>query len=81
MAIEFIRNIPMPGKFNTLEDAQRYIESLASLLSRWNIDVVVPTPVVDARLAAVSNSGDATTDGLIDAVRDVIISHKLGASS
>jgi hypothetical protein len=42
---------------------------------------VLSTRVVDARLADTPNSGDATTDGLIDALRDLIISHGLGASS
>jgi hypothetical protein len=42
---------------------------------------VVGPRVVDARLADTPNSGDATTDGLIDALRDLILSHGLGASS
>lgn len=42
---------------------------------------VVGARVVDARLSATPNSGDATTDGLIDALRDLVLSHGLGASS
>jgi hypothetical protein len=42
---------------------------------------VVGNRVVDARLADTPNSGNATTDGLIDALRDLILSHGLGASS
>jgi hypothetical protein len=42
---------------------------------------VVGNRVVDARLANTPNSGDADTDNLIDALRDLIISHGLGASS
>jgi hypothetical protein len=42
---------------------------------------VVGSRVVDARASAVANSGDATTDGLIDALRDAMISHGLIAAS
>ncbi len=42
---------------------------------------VVGPRVIDARASAVANSGDATTDGLIDALRDAMISHGLIAAS
>ena len=42
---------------------------------------VVSNRVIDARLADTPNSGDATTDGLIDALRDLVLSHGLGAAA
>ena len=42
---------------------------------------VVGARVVDARADDVANSGDATTDGLIDALRDCLLSHGLLAAS
>jgi hypothetical protein len=42
---------------------------------------VVGARVVDARLSDTPNSGDATTDGLIDALRDLVLSHGLGAAA
>ena len=42
---------------------------------------VLSNRVIDARAADVANSGDATTDGLIDALRDAMIAHGLIAAS
>lgn len=42
---------------------------------------VLSNRVIDARCADVANSGDATTDGLIDALRDAMIAHGLIAAS
>lgn len=42
---------------------------------------VVGARVVDARCDDVANSGDATTDGLIDALRDAMITHGLIAAA
>lgn len=42
---------------------------------------VVGARVVDARADDVANSGDATTDGLIDALRDAMITHGLIAAA
>ncbi len=42
---------------------------------------VLSNRVIDARCADVANSGDATTDGLIDALRDAMIAHGLLASA
>ncbi|KKK79168.1 hypothetical protein LCGC14_2836240, partial [marine sediment metagenome] len=42
---------------------------------------VVGTRVVDARCDDAINSGDATTDGVIDALRDAMISHGLISAS
>jgi len=42
---------------------------------------VVSNRVIDARIDDVINSGDATTDGVIDALRDIIIAHGLGAAA
>jgi hypothetical protein len=42
---------------------------------------VVGPRVVDARADDVANSGDATTDGLIDALRDAMIAHGLIAAA
>lgn len=42
---------------------------------------VVGARVVDARADDVANSGDATTDGLIDALRDAMIAHGLIAAA
>ncbi|KKN10585.1 hypothetical protein LCGC14_1035240, partial [marine sediment metagenome] len=42
---------------------------------------VVGTRVVDARCDDAINSGDATTDGVIDALRDAMIAHGLIAAA
>jgi len=42
---------------------------------------VLSNRVIDARAANVANSGDATTDGLIDALRDAMIAHGLIAAA
>ena len=42
---------------------------------------VVGPRVIDARADDVANSGDATTDGLIDALRDAMIAHGLIAAA
>jgi hypothetical protein len=42
---------------------------------------VVGARVVDARIADTPNSGDGTTDGLIDAMRDAMIAHGLMAAA
>ncbi len=42
---------------------------------------VLSNRVIDARCADVANSGDATTDGLIDALRDAMIAHGLVAAA
>lgn len=42
---------------------------------------VLSNRVIDARCADVANSGDATTDGLIDALRDAMIAHGLIAAA
>lgn len=42
---------------------------------------VVGARVIDARASAVANSGDGTTDGLIDALRDAMIAHGLLAAA
>jgi hypothetical protein len=42
---------------------------------------VVSSRVVDARIDDVINSGDVTTDGVIDALRDAMIAHGLIAAS
>ncbi len=42
---------------------------------------VLSNRVIDARCADVANSGDATTDGLIDALRDALVAHGLIAAS
>lgn len=42
---------------------------------------VVGARVVDARIDDAINSGDATTDGVIDAIRDALIAHGLIAAS
>jgi hypothetical protein len=42
---------------------------------------VVSSRVIDARLNNTPNSGNATTDDLIDALRDLVLSHGLGAAS
>jgi glycine cleavage system H lipoate-binding protein len=45
-----------------------------------SVQVVGPR-VIDERADDVANSGDATTDGLIDALRDAMIAHGLLAAS
>jgi hypothetical protein len=45
-----------------------------------DVQVIGPR-VIDARASAVANSGDATTDGLIDALRDAMIAHGLIAAA
>lgn len=42
---------------------------------------VLSNRVIDARCADVANSGDATTDGLIDALRDALVAHGLIAAA
>lgn len=42
---------------------------------------VLSNRVIDARCADVANSGDATTDGLIDALRDAMVAHGLIAAA
>jgi len=42
---------------------------------------VVTNRVIDARIDDAINSGDATTDGVIDAIRDALISHGLIAAA
>jgi hypothetical protein len=42
---------------------------------------VVGARIIDARADDVANSGDATTDGLIDALRDAMIAHGLIAAA
>ena len=42
---------------------------------------VLSNRVIDARCADAANSGDATTDGLIDALRDAMIAHGLIAAA
>ena len=42
---------------------------------------VVSNRVIDARIADAINSGDATTDGVIDALRDAMITHGLIAAA
>jgi hypothetical protein len=45
------------------------------------VNKVLGSRVVDARLADVPNSGDATTDGVIAALQSVILTHGLGAAA
>jgi hypothetical protein len=42
---------------------------------------VVSNRVIDARCDDAINSGDATTDGVIDALRDCLITHGLIAAA
>lgn len=42
---------------------------------------VVTARIIDARIDDAINSGDLTTDGVIDALRDIVIAHGLGAAS
>ena len=44
-------------------------------------ELVLQNRKVDSRLSATPNTGDTTTDGLIDAVRDVITHHGLGKNA
>jgi hypothetical protein len=46
---------------------------------RINAVQVVGARVIDARIDDAINSGDATTDGVIDAMRDAMIAHGLMA--
>ena len=48
---------------------------------RVNTTQVVGVRVIDARIDDVINSGDATTDGVIDAIRDALITHGLVAAA
>jgi hypothetical protein len=59
------------------------ITSIVNLTESLEVDgvKVVGNRVVDARADDVANSGDATTDGLIDALRDAMIAHGLIAAS
>ncbi|KKN71434.1 hypothetical protein LCGC14_0420130, partial [marine sediment metagenome] len=50
------------------------IDNVNSILD-VNSAQVVGTRVVDARIDDAINSGDATTDGVIDAIRDALIAH------
>ncbi len=50
------------------------IDNVGSILD-VNSAQVVGTRVVDARIDDAINSGDATTDGVIDAIRDALIAH------
>ncbi|KKM98747.1 hypothetical protein LCGC14_1154930, partial [marine sediment metagenome] len=56
------------------------IDNVNSILD-VNSAQVVGTRVVDARCDDAINSGDATTDGVIDALRDAMITHGLLAAA
>ncbi len=42
---------------------------------------VLGAQVVDARIDDAINSGDATTDGVIDAIRDALVTHGICAAA
>jgi len=46
-----------------------------------NATQVVGARVIDARIDDIPNSGDTTTDGIIDAIQDALIAHGLAAAA
>ena len=63
-----------------LDANSQNIDNVNSILD-VNSAQVVGTRVVDARCDDAINSGDATTDGVIDALRDAMITHGLIAAA
>lgn len=57
------------------------VDIVSGKVLKVNNTQVVGARVVDARCADVANSGDATTDGLIDSLRDAMIAHGLISAS
>lgn len=64
-------------------DGILYADSTVDTSDVYKVDgvQVVSNRVIDARADDVANSGDATTDGLIDALRDAMITHGLIAAA
>jgi hypothetical protein len=80
--------IRLYGKDYAAADARLYIQSeLGNPIVLGNNEVqiggakVLGARVIDNRIDDTLNSGDATTDGVIDAIRDCLISHGLIAAA
>ncbi|KKN72880.1 hypothetical protein LCGC14_0405840 [marine sediment metagenome] len=76
-ALELTSGLTLGG---ALDANSQNIDNVNSILD-VNSAQVVGTRVVDARCDDAINSGDATTDGVIDALRDAMISHGLIAAA
>ena len=81
----YIASAPTEGATNAAIYVASGDTNLASLTMRGNIyygaNQVVGARVVDARIDDIPNSGDATTDGIIDAIQDALIAHGLVAAA
>lgn len=74
------------GVFTWMEDEDYFqfnddINLASGEVLKVNATQVVGARVIDARIDDTINSGDATTDGVIDALRDAMIAHGLMAAS
>ncbi|KKL96140.1 hypothetical protein LCGC14_1847480, partial [marine sediment metagenome] len=76
-ALELTSGLILGG---ALDANSQNIDNVNSILD-VNSAQVVGTRVVDARCDDAINSGDATTDGVIDALRDAMIAHGLIAAA
>jgi len=67
--------------YNTLADFSTHVNVGSGKTYKVNSVQVVGARVVDARCSGAINSGDATTDDVIDALRDAMIAHGLIAAA
>ena len=76
-------NIQFPGfvLYATLADFSTHVNVASGKTYKVNSVQVVGARVVDARCSGAINSGDATTDDVIDALRDAMIAHGLIAAA
>ena len=76
-AIEF----PTTVFYSSVLDCSTHINVASGKVYKVNNVQVVGARVVDARISNTPNSGDATTDDLIDAMRDAMLAHGLMAAA
>ena len=76
-AIQF----PTTVFYSSVLDCSTHINVASGKVYKVNNVQVVGARVVDARISNTPNSGDATTDDLIDAMRDAMVAHGLIAAA
>ena len=76
-AIQF----PTTVFYSSVLDCSTHINVASGKVYKVNNVQVVGARVVDARISNTPNSGDATTDDLIDAMRDAMLAHGLMAAA
>ena len=67
--------------YSSVLDCSTHINVASGKVYKVNSTQVVGARVVDARCSGAVNSGDATTDDVIDALRDAMITHGLIAAA